>query len=231
MQRRMSRQAPVVVVLAAMVIALLAAGPSVVTAQEVVVAVWTSPEAENLKRAAPVIARRTGLRVEIDEIARDAYRSKVSTTLLSKAPAWDVVWLPGEWVPEFAKAGAMVPVDTMLTKEQLADLKGLDTSTFEGKLWGLPTEYHPVYLWYRPSLLKAAGVEVPQTWEEYLVALRKLQKADASGKVERYGTVLRTGVPGVSGGIEFATFFLGFGGAWLDASNRPVMNSPRASRP
>ena len=121
----------------------------------------------------------------------------------------------------------MTPVDTMFTKEQLADLKGLETSTFEGKLWGLPTEYHPVYLWYRPSLLKAAGVEVPQTWDEYLAALRKLQKVDAAGKVERYGTVLRTGVPGVSGGIEFATFFLGFGATWLDASNRPVMNSPQ----
>jgi ABC-type glycerol-3-phosphate transport system substrate-binding protein len=224
MQRRMSPR--VLIVVLALVVTALLVGPSVATAQEVVVAVWTSPEAENLKRAAPVIARRTGLRVEIDEVARDAYRSKVSTTLLSKAPAWDLVWLPGEWVPEFARAGAMVPVDTMLTKEQLADLKGLDTSTFEGRLWGLPTEYHPVYLWYRPSLLKAAGVEVPQTWEDYLVALRKLQKAEG-GKVERYGTVLRTGVPGVSGGIEFATFFLGFGGAWLDANNRPVMNSPQ----
>ena len=89
---------------------------------------------------------------------------------------------------KFAKAGAMTPVDTMLTKEQLAELRGLDTSTFEGKLWGLPTEYHPVYLWYRPSLLKAAGVEVPQTWDDYLAALRKLQKVDASGKVERYGS-------------------------------------------
>ena len=54
--------------------------------KEVVIAVWTSPEAENLKRAAPIIAQKTGLKVEIDEIARDAYRSKVSTTLLSKAP-------------------------------------------------------------------------------------------------------------------------------------------------
>ena len=197
MQRRMSHQVLGVLFLAAAAIAPLAAGPAPAAANEVVVAVWTSPEAENLKRAAPVIAQKTGLRVEIDEIARDAYRSKVSTTLLSKAPAWDVVWLPGEWVPEFARAGAMIPVDAMFTKEQLADLRGLDTSTFEGKLWGLPTEYHPVYLWYRPSLLKAAGVEVPQTWDDYLAALRKLQKADASGKVERYGTVLRTGVPGV----------------------------------
>ena len=227
MQRRMSHQIPGMLFVLAVAYALSLAWGSPAAANEIVIAVWTSPEAENLKRAAPVIAQKTGLRVEIDEIARDAYRSKVSTTLLSKAPAWDVVWLPGEWVPEFAKAGAMVPVDSMFTKEQLAELRGLETSTFEGKLWGLPTEYHPVYLWYRPSILKAAGVEVPQTWDEYLTALRKLQKVDASGKVERYGTVLRTGVPGVSGGIEFATFFLGFGGAWLDANNRPVMNSPQ----
>ena len=67
-------------------------------------------------------SQKTGIRVEIDEIARDAFRSKVSTTLLSKAPAWDVLWLVGEWVPEFAKAGALTPVDTLLTKEQLAEV-------------------------------------------------------------------------------------------------------------
>src|SRR5262249_56221500 len=81
--------------------------------------------------------------------------------------------------------------------------------------------------WYRPSLLKAAGVEVPQTWDDYLAALRKLQKVDAAGKVERYGTVLRTGGPGVSGGLEFATVFLGLGATWLDAGSRHVMNSPQ----
>src|SRR5262245_17811290 len=164
MQRRMSHRFLCVLFLVAMAIALLPAGAPVAAAAEVVVAVWTSPEAENLKRAAPVIAQKTGLRVEIDEIARDAYRSKVSTTLLSKAPAWDVVWLPGEWVPEFAKAGAMIPVDSMFTKEQLAELRGLETSTFEGKLWGLPTEYHPVYLWYRPSILKDGGVAWDTEW-------------------------------------------------------------------
>jgi ABC-type glycerol-3-phosphate transport system substrate-binding protein len=227
MHRRISIPALGLALLAVFATGLVAAGPSRAADNELVVAVWTSPEAENLKRFAPVFTRKTGIRVEIDEVARDAYRSKVSTTLLSRAPAWDVVWMIGDWVPEFAKAGALTPADTLLAKEQLAELKGLETSTFEGRLWGLPTEYHPVYLWYRPSLLKAAGVEVPQTWDEYLAALRKLQKVDPSGKVERYGTVLRTGVPGVSVSYEFSTFFLGFGATWLDADNRPVMNSPQ----
>ena len=75
MQRRMSHQVLGVLFLAAVAIALLPAGSSTAADNEVVVAVWTSPEAENLKRAAPVIAQKTGLRVEIDEIARDAYRS------------------------------------------------------------------------------------------------------------------------------------------------------------
>jgi ABC-type glycerol-3-phosphate transport system substrate-binding protein len=103
MERRMSSRVLGVFFLAALVTACLLPGGSVAADKEVVIAVWTSPEAENLKRAAPIIAQKTGLKVEIDEIARDAYRSKVSTTLLSKAPAWDVVWLPGEWVPELRR--------------------------------------------------------------------------------------------------------------------------------
>ena len=88
MQRRMSHQIPGVLFILAVASALSLAWWAPAAANEIVIAVWTSPEAENLKRAAPVIAQKTGLRVEIDEIARDAYRSKVSTTLLSKAPAW-----------------------------------------------------------------------------------------------------------------------------------------------
>ena len=227
MQRRMLCKMLGLVFFAAVVAGVLSSGVSSGADKELVVAVWTSPESENLKRVAPIFAQKTGIRIEIDEIARDAFRSKVSTTLLSKAPAWDVLWLVGEWVPEFARAGALTPIDTILTKEQLGELKGLETSTFEGRLWGLPTEYHPVYLWYRPSLLKAAGLEAPQTWDEYLLALRKLQRVDATGKVERYGTILRTGVPNISISPEFNTFFLGFGATWLDANNRPVMNSPQ----
>ena len=56
-------------------------------------------------------------------------------------------------------------------------------------------------------------MEVPQTWDDYLAALRKLQKADASGEGRAIRDGPADGVPGVSGGIEFATFFLGFGGA------------------
>src|SRR5262249_54228489 len=102
MQRHMSHQVLGALFLAAGAPPLVPVSAPPAVAAEVVVAVWTSPEAENLKRAAPVIAQTTGLRVEIDEIARDAYRSKVSTTLLSKAPGWDVVWMIGDWVPEFA---------------------------------------------------------------------------------------------------------------------------------
>ena len=58
MQRRMSHQVLGVLFLAAVAIALLPAGPSTAADNEVVVAVWTSPEAENLKRAAPSSPRR-----------------------------------------------------------------------------------------------------------------------------------------------------------------------------
>ena len=50
MQRRMSHQVLGVLFLAAVAIALLPAGSSTAADNEVVVAVWTSPEAENLKR-------------------------------------------------------------------------------------------------------------------------------------------------------------------------------------
>ena len=52
MQRRMSSRVLGVFFLAALVTACLLPGGSVAADKEVVIAVWTSPEAENLKRAA-----------------------------------------------------------------------------------------------------------------------------------------------------------------------------------
>ena len=135
MQRRMSHQVLGVLFLAAVAIALLPAGSSTAADNEVVVAVWTSPEAENLKRAArhrpedgpPRRDRRDRAR---RLPAQGEHHAAVEGAGVGRGLASGRV---GAGVRE---GGAMIPVDTMFTKEQLAELRGLDTSTFEGKLWG-----------------------------------------------------------------------------------------------
>jgi multiple sugar transport system substrate-binding protein len=186
--------------------------------KEVVVAVWSGPEADALKDMAPSFEQQTGYKLIIDEVARDAWRTKVSTVLLSGSKTWDVINLNGEWLPEFAEAGTLEPLEGNVPESTFVQLSGLVNTSYGGKIYGVPEGYHSLYLYYRKDWLKDAGLDVPQTWDDFL------QAAKAMTKNGQYGTVIRGGLGGNSIHMEFATFFLGFGGQWVDSDFKPIMN-------
>lgn len=190
---------------------------------EIVIAVWTGPEAEALKAVSPMFTEATGIDVRIDEVARDAYRTRATTVVLGNQPTWDVFWLDATWLPEMVLAGGLEPVEQGLDPSVFEPLGGLEFLTFEDQIYGIPTEYHSQYLYYRSDLLEEAGLDVPQTWDEYYELLVAMTNAP-----DQYGGVIRAGGGGgnISVHFEFANFFLGFGGEWLDDEGRPAMNSP-----
>jgi hypothetical protein len=107
----------------------------------------------------------------------------------------------------------MTPVDTMFTKEQLADLEA--GRSFEERL-GLPTE--SACLSVVPTEPPEGGGVGAQTWDSIWWP-KELQKVDVAGRwALRHGPAHRSARRG--GGIEFATFFLGFGGAWRGTTAR-----------
>ncbi len=192
-------------------------------ADSIAVAVWTGPEAEALRVVAPMFTDATGIAVEIDEVSRDAYRTRASTIVMGGQAAWDTFWAEGQWIPEFVAAGALEPLDEPLA-DQIGSLGGVEHLTFDGSLYGLPTEYHSQYLYYRADLFDELGLEVPETWDEYLEVMQALTDPAA----DRYGGVSRGGGGGGNLGIhfDFSNYFLGFGAEFLDDQGRPALNSP-----
>lgn len=186
------------------------------------IAVWTGPEAEALKAVAPEFTAVTGIDVTIDEVSRDSYRTRATTIVLGGQPDWDVFWLDSTWLSEMVLAGGLEPIGQGLDPAVFEPLGGLDNLTLDGEVYGIPTEYHSQYLYYRTDALEAAGLEVPETWEDYYAVLEELTSPD------QYGGVIRAGGGGgnISVHFEFSNFFLGFGGEWLDDDGRPAMNSP-----
>lgn len=82
----------------------------------------------------------------------------------------------------------------MIRAGQLADLTDLiepyradfneavmNRFTFEGKVYGIPQTIDMQLLYYRPSLLAAAGVEPPTTFEELVAAINATKSADIGG--------------------------------------------------
>ena len=93
-----------------------------------------------------------------------------------------------------------LPIKELIKNEVVAELpteeagyvrqnyvKGsVDRMTYEGKVWGYPTEHQAPGFIYRKSYFQEAGVQPPKTTQEALEAARKATKTEG-GKKTRYG--------------------------------------------
>ena len=52
----------------------------------------------------------------------------------------------------------------------------VEAYSYDGGVWAVPLYNMTMHLWYRPSVLEAAGIAVPTTWEEWRAAAEALTK-------------------------------------------------------
>lgn len=94
---------------------------------------------------------------------------------------------------------ALIPLDDRLESSELNGslqeglLDGLRDISPDGELYAVPFRGNLELMWYRKSLFAEAGVDVPQTWDEFFAAAEALTDPAAG----RYGYTIRGG----SGGI------------------------------
>lgn len=189
----------------------------------IVVAIWSGPEHDNMVKVAQVYQEKTGNQVIIEEIAREALREKVSTVLLAGGRDYDVIYISGDWVPEFVVADTLVPFNPFIEDPRVADPNlnlgdkqpGLDYLSVEGNIYGYPSEGDTAWLFYREDLLRAAGLEVPRTWDQFLEAAIQLNNPP-----EIYGAVIGARLDEAM--WDFMHYFYGFGGQVIDPETGEV---------
>jgi len=192
----------------------------------VVVAIWSGPEHDNLVKTAAEYEKATGNKVTIEEIARESYHDKLTTVFLAGSSDYDVAYVSADWTPEWVKAQALKELDPFINDKAIAspDLKldnlqpGVASLTFEGKVYGFPSEGDTAWLFYRKDLLEAKGIAVPQTWDEFLAAAQALNNPP-----EMYGTLI--GAKPDEAAWDFMHYFFAFGGQILDDKYNVTVNN------
>ncbi|MBE9031324.1 ABC transporter substrate-binding protein, partial [filamentous cyanobacterium LEGE 11480] len=141
-----------------------------------------------------------------------------SAFLLGDSP-YDLVYMDIVWVPKFAAAGWLMPLNDKVPEDELKDFLKADLAggSYNGNLYRLPARSDAGMLYYRKDLLDEAGLQPPNTVPELLAAARKVQGAD---KV-KWGYVWQgrqyEGLPAM-----FVEVLKGFGGSWVDSETLKV---------
>lgn len=135
-----------------------------------VLGVWGGQELDIFNSMIAPFMDKTGVKVEF-EGTRDL--DAVLTTRVAAGNPPDLAALPGPGkMAEFARQGKMVDLSTVL---DLATMKKdyaqswLDLGTVDGKLVGIFTKASlKGLIWYNPKNIKAAGIQIPTTWDQLL---------------------------------------------------------------
>ncbi len=194
----------------------------------IVVACWSGPEHDNLVKLAAAYQEKTGNEVTVEEIARESYQDKLTTTFVGGGSDYDVAYVSSDWPPAWIASNGLQDLDQYFTNPdvvakdfKLENLKpALDPFIFNGKTYAFPSEADTAWLFYRKDLLEAKGIAIPQTWDEYLAAAKALNNPP-----EIYGAVI--GAKADEALWDFMHYLYSFGGDILDKDFKPIINNEK----
>lgn len=107
--------------------------------------------------------------------------TKLRTALKAGSGAPDMVQIEYQAIPTFTITDSLLdlrPYGASALKSRFVDWTWGQVSGSDGEVWAIPQDTGPMGMLYRKDIFDKHGIEVPETWEEFAEAARKLHKAD-----------------------------------------------------
>lgn len=186
--------------------------------------VWAmGTEGEKLGDVAKEYERtRPNITVEVTPVGWDvAHQKLVAAAAAGELP--DVVQMGGSYLGEFADMGALEPVDTDVFRREDFFPAAWEQGVYDGTVYGVPWYVDTRVLFYRTDLAEEAGLaSAPATMPD----LRAAAEAYRDKAGAQWGLSIQPG--GLDTVQSLYPFLYSAGGAILDESGKPVVNSPEA---
>lgn len=152
-------------------------------------------EGEVVRELIPEFERQNpGIRVRVQQIPWNAAHEKLLTAFVGEATP-DLCQLGNTWVPEFTALDALEDLGPYVAQSDVVApedyFRGIwNTNVIDGTLYGIPWYVDTRLLFYRADLLARAGFEEPpQTWDEWLEAMRGIKEIVGA---ENYAVLIPT---------------------------------------
>ena len=168
--------------------------------------------------------KATGINVNYANAPWAQYRESLITKFTGGAPL-DMMWVSDSWLPEWADAGWIKPIDgfdSLMKYNDETEQFCIDSMTYKGRQYGLTYYTDFMAFLYDDAALKKAGISAPpQSWDEVTEQCLKIKQAGIS----KYPLMLALAKE--SWLIEFlAAMVYSNGGRFTDDAGASVMQSP-----
>lgn len=143
---------------------------SALAAEPVHFATW-SAAVDTVKSHIAAFEAKTGVRVDYSNTPWAQFRETMITKFVGGAPI-DTLWVSDSWLPEWADAGWIKPVDqykTLTAYNSDVEAFCVDSMTYKGKQYGITYYTDFMAFIYNDAMLKKAGISAPPaSWAEVI---------------------------------------------------------------
>ena len=117
--------------------------------------------------------------VVLQNFDHEGYKTAIRNFLTTDSP--DLAnWYAGNRMAPFVNAGQFMDVSDVWEANGLSDslASAKASMTIDGKQWGVPYTYYQWGIYFNKDAYKAAGVEVPATWADFVSNCEKFKAAN-----------------------------------------------------
>jgi multiple sugar transport system substrate-binding protein len=183
----------------------------------------TAPDAEPWKQGIikDFETKNPGIKIEIIEgpNATDLLENLYTSAFILGDSPYDLINMDVVWTPKFAAANWLLDLTDKITEAELAAFseKDVEGRRYKGKLYAIPMRSDLGMLYYREDLLKEAGFNPPESFDDLVTISQNLKE---KGKVD-WGYVWQ-GKQYEGLAAMFVEILEGFGGYWVNPQTLEV---------
>ncbi len=155
---------------------------------EVNILTFTGPQiAEPLQRRAPDFAALTGAQINVVVVPFSDLYQRILTDLATGTNSFDAFVFAPQWMVDYIVPGFLEDLtdrinnDPELEWDDIAPFFRDFSASYQGRIFTIPLDGDFQMVYYRTDLLDAAGLEPPETWDDYLAIAEALHGTDMNG--------------------------------------------------
>jgi multiple sugar transport system substrate-binding protein len=114
-------------------------------------------------------AANPDIKIEFQNFDHEGYKTSIRNFLSADAP--DLAnWYAGNRMAPFVNAGQFQDISDVWEENGLKEAlaSALPSMTMDDKQWGIPYTYYQWGIYYNKDAYEQVGVEVPETWDEFI---------------------------------------------------------------